>query len=63
MQAPKHKKTRTYHLVPIEGITIPGVPAREQDVDEAEARRIAAYRPSAFHITPPLPAQSAPKEG
>jgi len=60
---PAPKKKRTYHLTPIEGVTIPGVPAKEQDVSEEEARRIAAYRPSAFHITPPLPKQPAPKEG
>jgi hypothetical protein len=43
---------KTVHIYPIEGVFIGGVPAIEQDVTEAEAKRLLEYKPPAFVIDP-----------
>ena len=56
---PKPRRARLVHIIPIEGVYIPGVPHREQDVTEAEWLEISRYKPPAFVRRP----DSTPKEG
>ena len=47
---------RLIHIIPIEGVHIPGRPHREQDVTEAEWAEISRYKPPAF-VRRPLPTE------
>ena len=56
--------TEWFHIYPIDGVSIDGVPAREMDVTEDEWLRLNEYQPPAF-VCDPLPpdAAQAPQEG
>ncbi len=50
--------SKTVRIYPVPGVSIMGVPAIEQDVTEAEAKRLLAYQPPAFTTERPKPAKS-----
>lgn len=66
---PRHKTVKVegvelFHIYPVEGVTIPGVPAREQDVTESEWLRLNEFKPPAFVLDPLPPEEdNDPKEG
>lgn len=50
----------TVRIYPVPGAYLVGVPAIEQEVSEAEAKRLLKYDPPIFTTTKPKP--SEPKE-
>lgn len=50
-----------FHIYPIQGVSIDGVRAAEQDVTEDEWLRLNEYQPPAF-VCDPLPPEAAPPE-
>lgn len=44
--------TKLVHIVPIEGVSIPGIPSIEQDVTTTQWHELQKYVPPAFTAAP-----------
>ena len=60
---PRTTDEKLVHIIPVPGVHIPGEPAVEQDVTEAEWQRLDAYTPAAFTRNPSSKEDTTPKEG
>ena len=60
---PVPRSEKLVHIIPVPGVHIVGVPAKEQGVSEAEWQRLSEFKPPAF-TKKALPKEDQdPKEG